>query len=76
MEGERPSEYFLNLQKLQANNNSIRQFISENRTVLTQHMEILAEQKEYCQRLYSQDQSTQNIESLADQVCMALYTIG
>lgn len=58
MAGERPSKYFLNLQKLQAKNNSICQLVTEKGDMLTQHKDILAEQKDFYQKLYSQQDST------------------
>lgn len=51
---EKPSKYFLNLQKIRARDRSISQLVTEDGQVLSEHSDILAEEKRFFQDLYSQ----------------------
>lgn len=61
--GEKPSKYFLNLQKLRRKNNTISQLIKEDGTTISDHKDILAEQVKYYQDLYSRGTSISDVAS-------------
>lgn len=52
--GEKPSKYYLNLQKIRSQNGAITQLIADDGQILSDHSEILAEERRYYQGLYSQ----------------------
>lgn len=66
LEGERPSKYFLNLHKLKARNKTISQLVTDGGRVLTHPRDILAEQKNFFQKLYAQDENSLVITSPSD----------
>lgn len=61
--GENPSRYFLNLEKMHSKNKTITQLITKERTVLTNPSDILAEEWQFYQALYSQPAPTEELRS-------------
>lgn len=61
---EKPTKYFLNLQKIQAKNKIITELIDDQGRTLTQHSEILEEQKNFYQALYNQSFPEEELHDL------------
>lgn len=64
--GERPSKYFLNLEKVRARDRCITQLISEDGSVVTEQSSILAEEKHFFEELYTQPKPTLDHSSIQD----------
>lgn len=65
--GERPTRYFLNLQKIQARDKAITELINEEGQSITDHADILAEEQKFYRALYCQvrpDEDLGEVEQL------------
>lgn len=66
MNGEKPSKYFLNLHKIRNKNRNITHLIANDGREITSNKEILQEEKQFFENIYSQQPPTSSINSLED----------
>ena len=65
-EGERPTKYFLNLEKRNSNNKTISKLLLDNGSIITNTEDIINAQKEFYNKLYTtslQDDTAENFEN-------------
>lgn len=64
--GEKPSKYFLNLQKIRTKNRTIKCLITEDGKELTSNSDILHEEKRFYEDLYTQEPPSSPIRDASD----------
>lgn len=64
LRGERPTRYFLNLQKIQTRNKAITELVNEEGQTLTDNADILAEEQKFYQNLYYQGEPEEDLSEL------------
>lgn len=64
LQGERPTKYFLNLEKIRSKNKAISELINEHGKVIRDRKEILEEERSFFQSLYCRNDESEVLSSL------------
>ena len=62
--GEKPSKYFLNLEKRNFVDKSIKKIVKNDGTTLTSSKDILSEAREFYQNLYAEQDNDSNLDTI------------